>query len=79
MVAVAAFIENKGNVRLGIGGMAGTPIVQRIALGGIKDAVEKLAAGLEGYEDLHASAELRRDILRNLAPIVIAEAQQCAA
>ena len=34
---------------------------------------------LEGYEDLHASAELRRDILRNLAPLVIAEAQQCAA
>ena len=65
--------------RLGIGGMAGTPVVQRIALGGIKDAVEKLAAGLEGYEDLHASAELRRDILRNLAPLVIAEAQQCAA
>jgi 2-furoyl-CoA dehydrogenase FAD binding subunit len=79
MVAVAAFIEDKGSAHLGIGGMAGTPIVQRIALGGIKDAVEKLAAGLEGYEDLHASAELRRDILRNLAPLVIAEAQQCAA
>ena len=41
--------------------------------------VEKLATELEGYEDLHASAELRRDILRNLAPLVIAEAQQCAA
>jgi 2-furoyl-CoA dehydrogenase FAD binding subunit len=79
MVAVAAFIEDKGSAHLGIGGMAGPPIVQRIALGGIKDAVEKLAAGLEGYEDLHASAELRRDILRNLAPLVIAEAQQCAA
>ena len=44
MVAVAAFIEDKGNVRLGIGGMAGTPVVRRIALGGVKDAVEKLAA-----------------------------------
>jgi 2-furoyl-CoA dehydrogenase FAD binding subunit len=79
MVAVAAFIEDKGYARLGIGGMASTPIVQRIALDGVKDAVEKLATELEGYEDLHASAELRRDILRNLAPIVIAEAQQCAA
>ena len=38
-----------------------------------------LATELEGYEDLHASAELRRDILRNLAPLVTAEAQQCAA
>ena len=79
MVAVAAFIEDKGHVRLGIGGMTGAPVVQRIALGGIKDAIEKLAAGLEGYEDLHASADLRRDILRNLAPLAIAEAQQCAA
>jgi 2-furoyl-CoA dehydrogenase FAD binding subunit len=79
MVAVAAFIEDKGSVRLGIGGMAGTPVVRRIAMNGIKDAIEKIASELEGYEDLHASAELRRDILRNLAPVVIAEAQQCAA
>jgi 2-furoyl-CoA dehydrogenase FAD binding subunit len=79
MVAVAAFIEDKTSVRLGIGGMASTPVVQRIALNGVKDGIETLLSGLEGYEDLHASAELRRDILRNLAPLVIAEAQQCAA
>jgi len=79
MVAIAAFVEDKSSIRLGVGGVASTPIVTRMAAGGIKDAVEKLAAGLEGYEDLHASAELRRDILRNLAPIVIAEAQRCAA
>ena len=79
MVAVAVFIENKDTVRLGIGGMAATPVMQRIAASGIKDAVEKIASELEGYEDLHASAELRRDILRNLAPVVIAEAQKCAA
>ena len=30
-------------------------------------------------EDLHASAEMRRDILRNLAPIVVEEARRCAA
>jgi len=65
--------------RRGVGGMAGTPVARTIAKGGAKDAVEKLATELEGYEDLHASAELRRDILRNLAPLVIAEAQQCAA
>jgi 2-furoyl-CoA dehydrogenase FAD binding subunit len=79
MVAVAAFIEGKDHARLGVGGVASTPVVRRIALDGVTDAVEQLAAGLEGYEDLHASAELRRDILRNLAPIVIAEAQKCAA
>lgn len=79
MVAVAAFIEDKGHLRLGIGGMAGTPVVQRMAIDGMTDVIETIASGLEGYEDLHASAELRRDILRNLAPLVIAEAQKCAA
>jgi hypothetical protein len=53
--------------------------VRTIANGGAKGAVEKLAAELEGYEDLHASAELRKDILRNLGPLVIAEAEKCAA
>jgi 2-furoyl-CoA dehydrogenase FAD binding subunit len=79
MVAVAALIDDKGRTRLGVGGMAGIPVVRTIATGGAKDEVEKLATELEGYEDLHASAELRRDILRNLAPLVIAEAQKCAA
>ena len=78
MVAVAAVSDGKGNARLGVGGVAGTPVVRAID-GGVKDAVEKLAAELEGYEDLHASAELRKDILRNLAPLVIAEAEKCAA
>jgi 2-furoyl-CoA dehydrogenase FAD binding subunit len=82
MVAIAATIEDRNTARLGIGGMAGKPVVRRIALDGdasVKDAIHQIALELEGYEDLHASAELRRDILRNLAPLVIAEAQQCAA
>jgi 2-furoyl-CoA dehydrogenase FAD binding subunit len=79
MVATAAMIDDKSNIRLGVGGVASKPVVTRMAADGIKDAVEKLASGLEDYEDLHASAELRRDILRNLAPLVIAEAQRCAA
>jgi 2-furoyl-CoA dehydrogenase FAD binding subunit len=79
MVAVAATSDGKGNARLGVGGVAATPVVRTIANGGAKGAVEKLAAELEGYEDLHASAELRKDILRNLGPLVIAEAEKCAA
>jgi 2-furoyl-CoA dehydrogenase FAD binding subunit len=78
MVAVAASIDGKGTIRLGAGGVASKPVVRSIANGGVRDAVEKLASELEGYDDLHASAELRRDILRNLAPLVIAEAQKCA-
>jgi 2-furoyl-CoA dehydrogenase FAD binding subunit len=79
MVAVAALSDGKGNARLGVGGMAAKPVVRPVANGNVKDTVEKLAGEFEGYEDLHASAELRRDLLRNLAPLVIAEAEQCAA
>lgn len=82
MVAIAATIEDSNTARLGIGGMAGRPVVRRIALDGsasVKEAIHKIASELEGYEDLHASAELRRDILRNLAPIAIEEAVKCAA
>jgi 2-furoyl-CoA dehydrogenase FAD binding subunit len=79
IIAVAAEIEDQG-VRLGIGGMAGTPVVRRLpGSGGVKDAIEAIAGELEGYEDLHASADLRRDLLRNLAPVVIEEARRCAA
>jgi hypothetical protein len=80
IIAVAALIEDKGTARLGVGGMSGAPVVRRIALNGgaaLKDAIETLAAELEGYEDLHASAELRRDILRNRLPVVIEEAVKC--
>jgi 2-furoyl-CoA dehydrogenase FAD binding subunit len=79
MVAVAAMIDGKGDIRLGAGGVASKPVIRTMTNDGAIDAVEKLASELEDYEDLHASAELRRDILRNLAPLVIAEAQKCAA
>jgi 2-furoyl-CoA dehydrogenase FAD binding subunit len=80
IVAIAAVVDGRDQARLGVGGMAGTPVVRRIPCdGGARDAVERLAAELEGYEDLHASAQMRRDILRNLGPLVIAEAKRCAA
>ena len=45
----------------------------------IRDAVGRLAWELEGYEDVHASARMRRDLLRRIAPVVIEEARRCAA
>jgi len=82
IIAIAAIVEDKKTARLGVGGVAGTPVVRRVAMNGagsMKDAIEQLASELEDYEDLHASAELRRDLLRNLAPIAIEEAVKCAA
>jgi 2-furoyl-CoA dehydrogenase FAD binding subunit len=78
MVAVAAIADTRGAVTLGVGGMAGRPMVRAIG-GDTAGAVREWAEELEGYEDLHASAALRRDLLCNLAPRVIEEAIQCAA
>jgi 2-furoyl-CoA dehydrogenase FAD binding subunit len=77
MVAVAAVVSGR-DIRLGVGGVAATPVVRSVGCNA-KDTVEKLAGELEGYDDLHASAALRKDLMRNLAPLVIAEAEKCAA
>jgi 2-furoyl-CoA dehydrogenase FAD binding subunit len=79
IIAVAALAEDKRAVRIGVGGMAGRPMVRRIAAEGAADAVAEWAQELEGYEDLHASAAMRRDLFRNLAPLAIGEALSCAA
>jgi 2-furoyl-CoA dehydrogenase FAD binding subunit len=82
IIAVGAVLDGDKTARLGVGGMTGKPAVLRIALNGapaINDAVDSFAKVLEGYDDLHASAELRRDLLRNLAPLVIEVAVKCAA
>jgi 2-furoyl-CoA dehydrogenase FAD binding subunit len=82
IIAVAAVAEDK-HVRLGVGGMAGRPLVRRIAMDKAAEAIANTIAAwadeLEGYEDLHASAAMRRDLLRNLAPRVVEEAIRCAA
>jgi len=81
IVAVAAVIEDAGSIRIGVAGMADRPAVRRIEAdgpSGIRDAIERLAWQLEGYEDVHASARMRRDLLRGIAPAVIEEARRCA-
>jgi 2-furoyl-CoA dehydrogenase FAD binding subunit len=77
MIALAAIADSSGAAMLGVGGMAGRPLVRAI---GDPAAVTAWAEQLEGYEDLHASAAMRRDLFRNLAPLVIEEAiRKCAA
>ncbi len=87
MIAIAACVESgeAGSapaVRVGIGGVADKPAVRRIVLdgaGAAKAAFETLAWELEGYDDMHATARLRRDLLRQVGPAVVEEALQCAA
>jgi len=82
IVAVAACMEDRDTVRIGIGGVADRPAARSARIDGVadvRDIFESLAWELEGYDDLHASARLRRDLLRRVGPIVVAEALRCAA
>jgi 2-furoyl-CoA dehydrogenase FAD binding subunit len=79
IVAIAA-VADGNRVRLGVGGMAGKPATRDFPAGtDLGDAINAFAWELEGYEDMHASARMRRDILRRVGPTVIAEAMRCAA
>jgi 2-furoyl-CoA dehydrogenase FAD binding subunit len=85
MIAIAAWVQSGAGgdkVRIGIGGVADRPAVRSLRLDGgdaVKSAFEALAWELEGYDDIHATARLRRDLLRRVGPAVVEEALRCAA
>jgi 2-furoyl-CoA dehydrogenase FAD binding subunit len=76
IIAVAASAAESGRVTLGVGGMAGRPMTRTIAARGAAataDAIKDWAEELQGCDDLHASAAMRRDMFRKLAINVVAE------
>jgi 2-furoyl-CoA dehydrogenase FAD binding subunit len=84
IIAIAAIADERGSAQIGVGGMAGRPLLRNIFIeqsvdGDAAAAISAWADELEGFDDLHASAALRRDLLRNLGPRVVAEAIRCAA
>lgn len=82
IVSVGAIAHGDGSVRLGVGGVAERPEVETFtadeATSGLGEKIERLAWRLGGYNDIHASARYRRDLLRRLAPVVIAQARERA-
>ncbi len=82
IIAIAALAGGSDGVRIGVAGMTERPVVRSIRTDGasaIGQAMNELAWELHGYEDIHASARMRRDLLRRLGPVVIEEARRCAA
>ena len=75
IVSVAAWSKGPNRMRIGIGGADSHPFVRDIDGTPARDAVENLVWQLEPYEDMHASPRMRRDLVRNLALRIIAEAQ----
>jgi len=78
IIAVAAIADTRGAARIGVGGMAGRPMLRAVN-GDAVASINEWAQELEGYEDLHATAAMRRDMFRKLGPRAIEEARRCAA
>jgi 2-furoyl-CoA dehydrogenase FAD binding subunit len=77
IVAVAVAADESG-VDLGIGGVADTPAIRRLPWlegEGLTEALNAIAWDLRGGSDVHATAQYRRTLIRNLGAKVIGEAR----
>lgn len=81
VVSVACVVEGD-TITLGVGGVADRPTVRR--WNGLKEsdlpsALNEFAWELGGYEDIHASARYRRELVRRLGRDLIRETAQWSA
>jgi 2-furoyl-CoA dehydrogenase FAD binding subunit len=77
IVSVGAVRLNDGAVRLAAGGLADAPKTIELPAAAndreIAERIEAFAWDLGGFEDIHASARYRRDLLRRMAPLLVRE------
>jgi 2-furoyl-CoA dehydrogenase FAD binding subunit len=81
IVACAAIARTDG-VRLAIGGVADVPAARDfpdIAGDALDNALDEFSAELEPRDDLHATADYRRALVRRLGRATIEEARRCRA
>ena len=75
------FIDfGSSKIRLGVGGVADRPPVREWDMrdgAALDDALNEFALDLEGYDDIHATARYRRELVRRLGRRVIKEAISC--
>lgn len=80
IVAVGVVGTANGRLRIGVGGVADRPACIEIDRGLAEDElrgrVEQLAWDLGGHDDIHADARFRRDLVRRIAPGLVAEASR---
>jgi 2-furoyl-CoA dehydrogenase FAD binding subunit len=77
IVACAAVATEK-NVRLAIGGVADRAVVRDFD-DASEDALRDFASELDARDDLHATADYRRALVRKLGLWTIEEARRCRA
>ncbi len=83
IVSLAAAVSEK-SIRLGIGGVAATPTIRdwpglEVGLDddALDDALNAFAWDLGGGDDIHATGQYRRELVRRLGRRTIMEAKQC--
>ncbi len=82
IVSLAAAVSET-SIRLGVGGVAATPTVRDWAglddagLDGLDDALNAFAWDLGGNDDIHATGQYRRELVRRLGKRTIMEAKKC--
>ncbi|MEA2935402.1 MAG: 2-furoyl-CoA dehydrogenase binding subunit, partial [Variibacter sp.] len=75
-IVACAAVATENNVRLAIGGVADRPIVREFEQ--VSDvALAAFASELDTRDDLHATADYRRGLVRKLGRAAIDEAQAC--
>jgi 2-furoyl-CoA dehydrogenase FAD binding subunit len=81
-IVACAAIARAGGVRLAIGGVADVPTARDFPdIGGdaLDNALDEFSAELEPRDDLHATADYRRALVRRLGRATIEEARGCRA
>ena len=78
-IAACAAVATEKNVRLAIGGVGDRPILRDFGAEADDGALRDFAAELEAREDLHATADYRRMLVRALGRETIEEARRCRA
>jgi len=72
-IVACAAVATKTSVRLAVAGVADRPVICELDDAG--NALDAFASGLDARDDLHATAEYRRALVRRLGRRIIAEAQ----
>jgi 2-furoyl-CoA dehydrogenase FAD binding subunit len=81
-IVACAAIAGEREARLAVGGVADRPVAfDGLPLDGtaLDEALDRIAGDLEARDDLHATADYRRHLVRRLGRATIAEARQCRA
>ena len=73
-------VASKRKIKLGVGGVADKPTVrewENLDDSALEEALNTFAWDLGGYDDIHASARYRRELVRRLGKKTIEEARKC--